>query len=186
MKMNIIVSGIHLEVTEAIKAHAAKKAEKLAKYFDSIIEVKMNLSVEHTKSEGERQIADVIVFANGTTLKAYAVDKNLYTAIDDAVEMLEAQVKKYKERLKNRNHHQKPAKEVVFESAITHEVVDKAAAVSKYKLIEQKPMSVEEAVLQMNLLKKSFYAFMNMETEELNVVYQTRKGGIGLIEPAWD
>jgi len=186
MKMNIIVSGIHLEVTEAIKKHASGKAEKLTKYFDSIIEVKLNLTVEHTKSEGDRHIADAIVLANGTTLKAHAVDKNLYTAIDEVVEMLEAQVKKYKDRLKNRQHHQKPAKEVVFESAITHEVVDKAAAVTKYKLIEQKPMSVEEAILQMNLLKKSFYAFMNMETEELNVVYQTKKGSIGLIEPAWD
>lgn len=184
--MNIIITGIHLEITDSIKEYATKKGEKLSKYFDSIIEIKMNLSVEHTKSEGERHIADVIVFANGTTLKARAVDKVLYPAIDEVIEMLEQQVKKYKDRLKNRQHHHKPAKEIVFESAITHEVEHEEASIVKYKLIEQKPMSVEEAVLQMELLKKSFYAFMNMETEELNVVYHTRKGGIGLIEPAWD
>ena len=184
--MRLIISGRHLDITPAIRDYAEKKITKIKKYFDHIIEVDVTLSAEHSKSEGEIHTADVLLFANGTKIKATATDGILYAAIDEVLDVLENQVKKYKEKLKSRSHHKLKPKEILNEEEIKRErESEKDDVIIKGSMISPKPMDVEEAILQMKALEREFYAFMNHETEQLNVVHKRGDGVYGLIEPAW-
>lgn len=189
--MRIIISGRHLEITEAIRDYAEKKIGKIKKYFDNIIEIDVTLSVEHSKTEGDKHTADVLVFAHGTKLKARATDFILYAAIDEVTDILENQLKKYKEKLKNRQHHQINPKEISDDFHIEEINIDKIkqdndfSKIIKSKVVTPKPMSIEEAILQMEAMKQDFYAFMNYQTEQLNVIYKRKDGEYGHIEPAW-
>lgn len=180
--MRMIISGRHLEITNAIREYAEKKIGRITKYFENIVEIDITLSVEHSKTEGDKHTADVLLFANGTKIKAKASDSILYAAIDEVIDILENQMKKYKEKLKNRQHHQGNQKEKIAEKLAEKKEVK---TFIKSKLVSPKPMSIEEAILQMEALEQEFYAFMNHETEEMNVVYKRADGIYGHMEPAW-
>lgn len=182
--MRIIISGRHLEITPAIREYAEKKIGKIKRYFENILEMDITLSAEHSKVDGKKHTADVLLFANGTKIKAKVTDIDLYAAIDEVADVLENQVTKHKEKLKNRQHHQINIKEAAA-ARITEDTGADEAVIVKSKLVSQKPMSVDEAILQMEAMKQNFYAFMNHESEEMNVVYKIKGGGYGHIEPAW-
>ncbi|WP_134112511.1 ribosome hibernation-promoting factor, HPF/YfiA family [Hypnocyclicus thermotrophus] len=190
--MRIIISGKHLEITEAIRDYAEKKVGKLKKYFDNIIEVDITLSVENTKSEGEKHIADVLIFANGTKLKAEAADKNLYASIDEVIDILENQITKYKEKLRDNKHKHsekftlKKANRIFTEEEEKININGELKKIISTKVSTTKPMSVEEAILQMEALETSFYLFLNHETDELNIVYKRDDGDYGHVEPDWN
>lgn len=181
--MRMIISGRHLEITNAIREYAEKKIGRITKYFENIVEIDITLSVEHSKTEGDKHTADVLLFANGTKIKAKASDSILYAAIDEVIDILENQMKKYKEKLKNRQHHHVNLKEKMALNLDNEE--DNNKKLVKSKLISPKPMSIEEAILQMEALEQEFYAFMNHETEEMNVVYKRVDGIYGHMEPSW-
>ena len=101
--MKVIISGRHLEVTEPIKKYAKEKIGRVKKYFENIIEIDITLSVEHSKTEGDIHKVDVLLFGNGTKIKVNMEDKDLYAAIDKATDILERQVRKHKEKLKDHN-----------------------------------------------------------------------------------
>ena len=101
--MKIIISGKQLKITDAIRAYAEEKIEKISKYTDAITEVDVVLSVVNTKSEGEVHKADGLVYASGTKIKIEAESSDLYAAIDDLSDRLERQVRKYKEKQKDHN-----------------------------------------------------------------------------------
>ena len=101
--MKIIISGKQLKITDAIRAYAEEKIEKISKYTDAITEVDVVLTVEQKKSEGEVHKADGLVYASGTKIKIEARNTDLYAAIDELSERLERQVRKYKEKQKDHN-----------------------------------------------------------------------------------
>ena len=101
--MKIIISGKQLKITDAIRAYAEEKIEKISKYTDAITEVDVVLTVEQKKSEGEVHKADGLVYASGTKIKIEARTTDLYAAIDELSERLERQVRKYKEKQKDHN-----------------------------------------------------------------------------------
>ena len=100
--MKIIVSGRNIQVTDAIRTYAEEKISRVKKYFEHIIEIDITLSVEHSKSEGDIHKADVLLFGNGAKIKVTMEDKDLYAAIDKATDILERQVRKHKEKLKEK------------------------------------------------------------------------------------
>lgn len=100
--MNIIISGQHLKMTDAIKEYATKKCQKVEKYLENINEINVMLSVEKTKSEGELFKADATAYAAGKTIRVESIDKDLYAAMDDMADRLERQIRKYKEKMKER------------------------------------------------------------------------------------
>ncbi len=182
--MRLIISGKHLNITEAIRDYAEKKVGRVKKYFDNIIEVDVTLSVQHLK-EGPEHIADVLIFANGTRIKATARDNDLYASIDEVVDILENQVTKYKEKLRD-NRHKNKGKFVLKPSIeVSHDHDESIKKIISTKLTSTKPMDVEEAILQMEALEIEFYPFMNHETEEMNIVYKRKDGDYGHVEPAW-
>ncbi len=101
--MNVIVSGQHLKITDSIKEYAEEKCKKVEKYLENITEVNVMLTVEKTKSEGPIHKADATIYATGKTIRIESEDKDLYAAIDNMADKMERQVRKYKEKLKDRN-----------------------------------------------------------------------------------
>ncbi|MGM0508489.1 MAG: ribosome hibernation-promoting factor, HPF/YfiA family [Fusobacteriota bacterium] len=182
--MRLIITGRHLEITDAIRGYVEKKLGHVTKYFEQILEIDVTLSVEHTNSEGDKHIADVLLFANQKKIKATADDKDLYAAIDEVADLVEKQVKKHKEKMKRRQHHRENVKEKLAKKANQPKAV-KEESVIKSTLISSKPMDIEEAILQMDSMGEDFYAYMNHDTENLNVVYKKKDGSYGHISPMW-
>lgn len=170
--MNIIVNGRHIEVTPALKSYAEEKLKKFDRYLSHITEAVVTLTVEKYRHK-----AEVLIKANGVLIQAAGVTGEVYASIDEVVEKLEKQVKKYKEKLVS--HRKGEGKTLPEPSVPEHE----RGGIIKRKRFDMKPMTPEEAVMQMELLDKDFFVFSNHATGEINVVYLRNDGNFGLIEP---
>lgn len=178
MKIHYNTNG-DLVLTDAIKSHCEKNLSKLSKFFDNIISVYVTLTATKSK-KGPLQRAEVRVHVNGNTIKGVYTDEDLYTAIDKVSSILEKQLKKHKERLRDDKHIGKKDKKISFENGkISVQTTKKIVNVS----FNPRPMDVEEAILQLEALDKDFYVFLNSETGTMNVVYKKRNGDYGHIEP---
>jgi len=171
--MNIIVNGRHLEVTPALKSYAEEKLGKFDRYLSQITEATVTLTVEKYRHK-----AEVLLKANGVLIQAEGVTGEIYSSIDEVVEKLEKQVKKYKEKLIS--HRKGEGKTTSAASAPEPET----GKIIKKKRFDMKPMSPDEAAMQMELLDKNFFVFSNHTTGEINVIYRRNDGNFGLIEPA--
>lgn len=170
--MNIIVNGRHLEVTQALRGYAEEKIKKFERYLSNITEAIVTLSVEKYRHKVE-----VLLKANGTLIQAEGVTGEIYSSIDEVVEKLEKQVKKYKEKLVS--HRKGEGKGTALPPALASEV----GRIIKIKRFDMKPMSPDEAVMQMELLDKDFFIFANDVSGSMNVIYRRKDGNYGLIEP---
>lgn len=177
--MRINVRGKNIEVTPALKDYVEKRLSKLEKYLDGIRDVQVTLTVER-----EDHKVEVTMPLNGMILRGEEVTGDMYASIDLVVEKLEKQIEKYKAKFNRKNRHAdikgKESKEII---AKEEEEGEEEPRLVKTKRFPIKPMSVEEAILQMNLLGHSFFVFSNAETEQVNVLYRRRDGNYGLIEP---
>jgi len=172
--MNILVNGRHLEVTPALKSYAEEKIKKFERYSSDITEATVTLSVEKYRHK-----AEVMLKANGMLIQAESVTGEIYSAIDEVSEKLDRQVKKYKEKLVS--HRKGPAKNA--ETSTNPSSLHEEARIIKNKRFELKPMSPDEASMQMELLDKSFFVFINDMSGDINVIYRRQDGNFGLIEP---
>ncbi len=173
--MNVIVSGRHLEITPALKSYAEEKVKKFERYLSEISEAVVTLSIE----KKYRHKAEVLLKVNGVLIQAEGVTGEIYASIDEVSDKLERRVKKYKEKLLTyRKGGPKTA-----ESASKEAAAQETGKIIKNKRFELKPMSPDEASMQMELLDKDFFVFVNDKTGEINVIYLRRDGNFGLIEP---
>jgi putative sigma-54 modulation protein len=163
-----------MEVTAALKEYVEKRLGKLDKFLDNLGEAQVTLTVEK-----ETHRIEVTIPINGMILRGEESTGDMYASIDQVVEKLEKQIEKYKGRLVRRFG--KP----VSERAAAVPSDNGEPEVVRTKKFAFKPMAVEEAVLQMNLLGHNFFVFSNAETEQVNVVYKRKKGDYGLIEPTF-
>lgn len=173
MKTNIY--GKNIKLTDALKNSVNDKLGRLDKFFTQELEAKVVLSVERNTDKVE-----VTVPFNGRIVRVEESEKDMYDAIDLAVEALERQLKKYKGKLQDR----KQSKESIrFENIDLEEVEEESEfKIVKTKRIAIKPMAVEEAILQMNLLGHDFFVFMNDDTEETSIIYRRKNDDYGLID----
>ncbi|WP_213974792.1 ribosome hibernation-promoting factor, HPF/YfiA family [Tepidanaerobacter acetatoxydans] len=172
MKLNI--SGKNFTVTKALKDYAEKKLGKLEKFFDSEVEAQVTLSVEKN-----RHIVEVTMPINGMLLRGETETYDMYSSIDAVVDKLEKQIEKYKTKTA-RNIKKKSFDYSGNGKKASNENEPRIVRIKKFAL---KPMDLEEAVMQMDLLGHNFFVFSNAETDEVNVVYKRRDGNYGLIEP---
>lgn len=169
-------TGKNVEVTEALKDVTNKKLKRLDKYFQKDVVGNVVYSVERNW-----KIIEITINLPGTILRVEESSDDMYTSIDKAVDVLERQIRKYKTRLQKRNQ---TGETIRFENVIPlKENEDEKPKIVKTKRFGMKPMSVEEAVLQMELLRHNFFVFMNADSEEVSVVYKRKDGNYGLIEP---
>ena len=170
--MNIIITGRHMELTDNLKNYAEEKIKKFKKYLGSITEAVITLSVEKY-----RHRAEVLLRVNGgVPIQAESITGEMYSSIDDVMEKLERQVKKYKEKIVS---HRKTEEKI----PVSSEPVEPKPVVIKKRVLDIKPMSPEEAAMQMELLDKSFFVFTNPSSGDVNVLYRMKDGNLGLIEP---
>ena len=173
--MNIIISGKNIEVTEALKQRVNTKLEKLSKYFkNEETDCKVTLSVEK-----QRHILEVTIHYKGIIFRAEETDEDMYATIDKVVDLLERQIRKNKTKLERR----------LREEGISFGTIEPISGEKKeedpikIKKFNVKPMDVQEAMLQMDLIGHQFFVFRNVDTEEINVVYKRKDGKYGLIIP---
>ena len=173
--MKIIINGKNIDITEGLKERVSKKIGKLEKFFSSETEAHVTLSVQRT-----RQIAEVTISFNGIVLRAEESNEDMYTSIDKTIDLLERQIRKNKTRLERRLHNNEfKIENLTFEEEIPEE---REFKVVRSKRFAVKPMDVEEAILQMNLLGHEFFLFDNAESKQVNVIYKRKDGNYGLIE----
>ena len=179
--MQIIVKGKNLEVTDALRKYALEKVSKVEKYLDRILKTEIEMSVERNPKIPDNQVVEVTIFSSGPIIRAKESAVDMYQAIDLVSGKLERQARKVKRKLIDRSHHAKnPFKESPL--AVKEEEEEEAVIV-KTKSFPLKPMTPEEACLQMDLVGHDFLVFINADTEETNVVYRRKDGNYGLIEP---
>jgi len=171
--MNIIVNGRHLEVTPALKNYAEKKIQRFDRYLSNISEAVVTLTVEKYRHKVE-----VLLKVNGVLIQAEGITGDVYSSIDEVAEKLERQIKKYKEKLVS---HRKV--EGKAGAAVPEVPPVEVGRIIKNKRFELKPMSPDEAAMQMELLDKDFFVFTNDNSGSINVIYRRRDGNFGLIEP---
>lgn len=175
MKLNF--TGKNIDVTEALKEITEKKLGKLDKFFENDVEGNVVYSVERNWN-----IIEITINLPGTILRAEESSDDMYTSIDRAVDILERQIRKHKTKLQKRYQN---GKTIRFENVIPlkEERKDDTPEIVRTKRFDMKPMNVEEAILQMELLRHNFFVFMNAESEQFSVVYKRKDGNYGLIEP---
>ena len=174
--MKYIVIGKNLEVTEALKEKVIKKMGKLEKFFAKDTDVHITMSVVKN-----RQIVEVTIPFHGVVLRGEASNEDMYASIDKVIDILEGQIRRNKTRLAKKIKEGSP-RAVFFESGQEPDE-EHDYKVVRTKKFAIKPMTSEEAILQMNLIGHEFFMFSNAETKEVNVVYRRKDGNYGLIEP---
>lgn len=175
--MNITVNGRHMDITDALRSYATEKVAKLDKYLPSGADAVVTFNVEKYRHKAEVQIK-----VNGIMIQAQEETDAMYASIDKVMDKLERQVKKYKEKLKS--HKGKGEDKIAAHEAEVEAVSERIPEVIKTKRFDMKPMTADEAVMQMELLDKEFFIFSNIATGALSVIYKRRDGNVGLIEPA--
>jgi putative sigma-54 modulation protein len=170
-----------METSEPVRSYVEEKLPKVKKYIDEPIDAQVVLSVE----KKIRHKAEVSLVAKGVTIKAKDETADMYAAIDGVMDKIERQLKRYKDKIKNH----KPTSgrdRRVEKTIIAAQSIDEGhpePSIIKTDSFHVKPMSVEEAVMQMDLLDKDFLVFTDASSEEINVVYRRKDGNYGLIVP---
>ncbi|MBI5739291.1 MAG: ribosome-associated translation inhibitor RaiA [Nitrospirae bacterium] len=170
--MNIIINCRHMDLTNTLKKYTEEKLGKFEKYIGNITEAIVTLSVEKYRHK-----AEVLLKVNGLLIQAESITGEMYSSIDEVVDKLDRQIKKYKEKIAS---HRKVKKEAEAPAPKEKTV----PLIIKKKAFDIKPMAVEEAAMQMDLLDKSFFVFTNASSGNINVLYKRNDGNLGLIEPA--
>ncbi len=173
--MKFIISGRNIEVTEGLRAAVEDKIGKLEKYFTSDTEVHVTMSVEK-----ERQKIEVTIPVKGNIIRSEQTSNDMYVSIDLVEEIIERQLKKYKNKLVDKKQSASFFSQDFIEKDYMDEEEIKIVRTKKFDI---KPMYPEDACIQMELLGHNFFVFCNAETDEVNVVYKRKGNTYGLIEP---
>jgi putative sigma-54 modulation protein len=183
--MKLVIHGKNIDITEAIREYVEQKIAKAVSHFQALTtEVDVHLSVARNPRIALSQAAEVTVYANGTTIRAEEKSENLYASIDLVADKLARKLRKFKERKTSRTPDKTAV--IVAEQPLAPPVAsapELPAVVIRNKYFAMPPMSVEEAVEQLELVDHDFFVFRNRATGEINVIYERNHGGYGLIQP---
>ena len=175
--MNYTVSGKNIEITNGLREAVVDKLSKLERYFTPDTEVNVTLSVEK-----ERQRIEVTIPIKGTIIRAEQVSADMYASIDMVEAVLERQLRKYKNKIVDQKQSAMALSQVFLDEESAEEDEIKIVRSKRFAI---KPMDIEEACVQMELLGHDFFVFRNAETDEVNVVYKRKGNTYGLIEPEY-
>ncbi len=173
--MNLVISGKNLDITEGLRSAVEEKISKLERYFTDSTEVHVTLSTEKN-----RQKIEITIPMKGSIIRAEEVSNDMYVSIDLVEEVIERQLRKYKNKLIDKAQNATQLNQAFIEEEVYDE---EEIEIIRSKKFAMKPMDPEEACVQMELLGHNFFVFRNSETEEVNVVYKRKGNTYGLIEP---
>ena len=177
--MKIIVTGKNITISEKIQDAIDKRFEKLGKFFADDIQANIVIHPERDKVKMEATIV-----TKGTIFRAEDVSQDVFDRIDIVADKLSSQMTKYKGKLQKRN---KSGESVRFEMIpeIPEEEQAEEAKIVKSKKFQLQPMSVDEAVMQMELLQHNFFVYLDQETDSVSVVYKRNDGNYGVVETTY-
>ncbi len=175
--MKFIIIGKNIEVTPGLKSAVQDKLGKLERYFTPNTEIHVTLSVEK-----ERQKIEVTIPVKGSIIRSEQVSSDMYVSIDLVEEIIERQLRKYKNKIVDK---QQEAGNFQQEYVEDDWMEDETIKITRTKRFDVKPMYPEDACVQMELLGHNFFVFLNAETEQVNVVYKRKGGTYGLMEPEY-
>ena len=178
--MRLQVKGRNVEVSESIRDYAERMLGTLDRLLTDLTTVELELAVERNPSIAENQVAEATIFTKGPVLRAREASGDMKASIDQLTEKLMRQVKHYRE---SRQDHRRPRGPAIADPGgfVTEDGAE--PQIVRTKQFAVKPMSAEEAVLQLELVGHDFFVFQNADSSDVNVVYRRRGGGYGLIEP---
>ncbi len=188
--MKLVIHGKNIEITDAIREYVHQKIEKAASHFQHITnEVDVHLSVAKNPRINPNQTAEVTIYANGNVIRAEESSENLYASIDLVANKISRQLRKYKERRRDQKihaHTNNNIEELIPEEVVTDLIGDRTPElpeeVVRTKYFAMPPMTVSQALEQLQLVGHDFYMFHNSETDEINVIYERNHGGYGVIQ----
>ena len=175
--MELQITGQSIEILPTIRDYVEKKFGKLDRHFTNISSIKIELGEQKTKSPAQRYRAQVTLDANGTLLRAEMRAENLMVAIDKVVPLIDRQVKKYKGKLQRKTG---PSIRTATQEGLA--AASRSPRLVRTKRFIIKPMSVDDAIDQMELLGHDFFLFHNSATKELNLIYRRKDGNYSIIE----
>jgi len=199
--MKIEVRGRNVAVTDALQDYAEEKIERVHKLLherkiDDVSRVELELMVERNPAIASNNVAEATIFTRGPVIRATGSSDDMYAAIDLVADKLQRRVKRYHDKVSGKNHHKRPAAPLTLPvpEEVAEQQLQQAAGMAppaepehgrvvKVKRFALKPMTVEEATLQLELVDHDFFVFTNADSSRTNVVYRRRDGQYGLIEP---
>jgi putative sigma-54 modulation protein len=179
--MRLQVKGKNVEVSDSIRSYAEHKLRKLEGRLHELTLVEIELAVERNPSIAANQVAEATVWTKGPVLRAREASPDMKASIDQLTEKLLRQVKHYRDR---RNRRAQRANANAEQGGAAVAADETTSQIVKTKQFAVKPMTPEEAVLQLELIGHDFFVFRDADSNQINVVYRRQAGGYGLIEPA--
>jgi putative sigma-54 modulation protein len=178
--MQIIVTTKNVELSDWLRSYVEKKVNKLDRYLPTIDEARVELSVHKTKSVGDSQVVQLTLRANGAILRSEERSADMQSSIDAVMDKITRQIERYKgKHYRSQNRGQAAQAQALAEE---EEAIAEAAVV-RTKRFRTRPMSVEEAIEQMEMLGHDFFAYYDVSDSRFSVVYRRRGGGYGLLQP---
>jgi ribosomal subunit interface protein len=182
--MDVSIRGRNVELTDALRAAAEEKVSRLSRFLDGMDHVEIQFSEERNPRIAQRDVCEVTFKAHGHLSGRRRRPPIPFAAIDRVVDKLEHQIEKLKGKLIGRSHPRRhgSVNSTLQQDSDEEEIEPGQVRIVKNKSFAIKPMTPEEAALQMDLLGHDFYFFTNAETEQAAVVYRRNDGDVGLID----
>ncbi|MFP4122571.1 ribosome hibernation-promoting factor, HPF/YfiA family [Coleofasciculus sp.] len=187
--MKLVIQGKNIEITDAIREYVNQKIEKAVSHFQNMTtEVDVHLSVARNPRINTKQTAEVTIYANKTVIRAQESSEDLYASIDLVADKIQRQLRKYKEKQQKKTQTQPKTGAVIHEAPVVEDLIgdrtpELPTEVVRMKYFAMPPMTIEEAMEQLQLVDHDFYMFRNAKTNEINVLYERNHGGYGVIQP---
>ncbi|MGQ9804220.1 MAG: ribosome hibernation-promoting factor, HPF/YfiA family [Anaerolineae bacterium] len=178
--MEIQLFTRNVELTPRLQEYVEKKVGKLSRYLPTITDIRVDLSVENTRSNAQRQVAQLTIRTPRVMLRAEERASDMFAAIDAALDKMRRQITRYKTRRQDRWQRAEGEEEWEETAPPSEEISGKVVRVKRFEMF---PMTPEEAIEQMELLGHQFFVFLNAEEGGINVIYRRRDGDYGLIIP---
>ena len=188
MAAQLVLKGKNLDITEELRQYIEKRANKLDRYLPDLSEVRIDLSVQKTRSSQDRQVAQMTVRSNGVILRAEERAEEMSVAIDAVIEKMHRQIARYKGKRVDRWQGHGSGRAEMEMPPLPSEALEELAEQAERRIVRTKrffvsPMTEDEAIEQMELLGHDFFIFYNPDHGLLNVLYRRRDGNYGLLEP---
>jgi len=192
--MELQIHGRNLELDERVRDHITARVNRLARHLAGITTATVELARESARVQDQRVVVQVTLDINGTVLRGEERGANALAALDSAIDVMDRRLERYKGKVYRSEQTKKAGKNVSIrtleapstaheEGSTSDEIVESMGKVVRIKRFPIKPMTVDEAAFQMELLGHDFFMFLNSETNQHNLLYKRRDGNYGLIQP---
>lgn len=183
--MELVITGHHVEVTDALRDYADKKIGRVTRNVDGVRETQVEFSINRNPSVADNQIVEVTLYAKGTVIRAEESSANMYASLDMVADKLERQIRRYRERVNGHDrHHRQKTSLAATPEEIALEAHEEPREIVRAKSFPVQSMSPDDAAAQMEFLGHDFFMFINKFTAQANVIYHRKDGNFGLIEPS--